>query len=560
MTTLATTTSLPRSRAAILPVGAFAAGVALVVAGLAVYWRGWPTPVPIGYGADLPALLSTELFALSATAVGCAVARRRPRSLVAWLMVLLGIGAAAIALGLYRGAAMAGAAVEPHLDVGGWLAGGAMQPVMGVLTGLLMFVFPDGRLASRAWRPAVVALVAGAALRFGELALAGEPVPYLPTLDNPVRLPGLPGDWLAASRAWSVGLALLLGSMALGALSLAARYRRADAEAKRQIRWFVFAGALVALTLAPLAHLFVAVDPAAGLGEDLWVLFFASASLYPIAVGIGITRYHLFEIDRFLSRTFVYGSLTAILAGLFTASVGLSQRLFVAFTGETSDLAIVLTTLVAASAYTPVRRRLEGLAERLFRYEEPRFGAYRASLREVLTLLDPEEGARRLVAEATRELGALGGWVELDVEPGGSTRSALGDPAAAVAGAVGGVALATGGARSDLPPGVVVPITGHDGPIGRLVLGARHDGSPYRPDDIRALEEVAALLGRCLDLRVPALPEGRDGDRPPRGAAGRGQPSRSAARPDARRALAERRPRRPQAPAASVPQAATMTP
>ncbi len=535
MTTLAATTSLPRSRAAILPVGALVAGVALVLAGLAVYWRGWSAHVPIGYGAELPALLSTELFALSATVVGCAVAHRRPRSVVAWLMVILGLGAAAIALGLYAGAVSAGSAPEPRLDAGGWLAGGAMQPFMGGLTGLLMFLFPDGRLTSRAWRAAVLILIAGAAVRFGELALVGEPVPYLPTLDNPHHLPSPFDGVLVVSKQLNVGLVLLLGGMALGAASLVARYRRTGAEVRRQIRWFVFAGTIVAATLAPLAHLFVFVDPAAGRGQDLWVLFFASASMFPAAVGIGITRYRLFEIDRILSRTFVYGSLTAILAGLFTASVGLSQRLFVALTGETSDLAIVLTTLVAASAYTPVRRRLESIAERLFRYEEPRFGAYRASLREVLTLLDPAEAARRLVAEATRELGALGGWVEFDGEAAGATAT---------------TPTPTPGALGPDPrPSVVVPITGHDGPHGRLVLGPRPDGAPYRPDDIRALEDVAALLGRCLDLRVLPAPARR-----------RSREARPAADLDAVSGASPRIRRRPQAPAASVPHAAMMTP
>jgi hypothetical protein len=299
----------------------------------------------------------------------------------------------------------------------------------------------------------------------------------------------------------------MLGGMVLGALSLVARHRAAGPEVRRQVRWFVFAGALVAATLAPLAHLFVFVDPAAGRGEDLWVLFFTSASLFPAAVAIGVTRYRLYEIDRILSRTFVYGMLTAILAGLFTASVGLSQRLFVAVTGETSDLAIVLTTLVAASAYTPVRRRLEGVAERLFRYEEPRFGAYRASLHEMLTLLDPEEAARRLAAEAMRELGAGDVRVELDGPAGGSPATA--EPAHPTSPSAGG--------------GAVIPIAGRDGPLGRLILAPRPDGASYRPDEIRALEDVAALLGRCLDLRGTAR-----GGGPRRGRPGRARTDQAA--------------------------------
>jgi hypothetical protein len=375
-----------------------------------------------------------------------------------------------------------------------------------------MFVFPDGRLPSRTWRPAVALLGAGAVLRFAEVAFSGEPVPYLPTLANPHRLPGLLGDGLVAAHDHNLGLYLLLLGMTVAALSLVVRYRGAERETRQQIRWFVFAGTLVAATLAPLAHLFVFVHPGAGRGQDLWVLFFVTASLFPAAVGAAILRYRLYDIDRIISRTFVYGMLTAILAGLFTASVGLSQRLFVALTGETSDAAIILTTLVAASSYTTVRRRLEALAERLFRYEEPRFGAYRQSLRDLLGLLDPEAAARRLVDEATRELRASEGWVELATDAAEARPAAAGDPAAAAP--AGGAP--EGGAPDGEPPGgigagrgpaaVSVEIPGRGGPLGRLALGPRLDGTSYRPEEIRALGELAGLVGRVLDLRPAGLP------------------------------------------------------
>jgi len=490
MMTMAFTASRPLARPATLPVLALGAAAVLIAAGLLTYWRGWATHAPVGYGADLPALLSTELFAASATAVGSVVARRRPRCVIAWLLVLLGIAATAVALGLYASAAAAGSSPVATLDAAGWLAGAGMQPLMGGLTGLLMFAFPDGRLPSRTWRPAVAVLGAGVVLRFAEVAFSGEPVPYLPTLANPHRVAGPLGDALRAAHDGNLGLYLLLLGMALGALSLVARYRVAGREARQQIRWFVFAGTLVAATLLPLAHLFVFVDPGAGQGQDLWVLFFVTSSLIPAAVGTAILRYRLYDIDRIISRTFVYGTLTAILAGLFTASVGLSQRLFVAATGETSDAAIVLTTLVAASSYTPVRRRLEGLAERLFRYEEPRFGAYRQSLHDLLGLLDPEAAARRLVDEATRELRASAGWVEL-TEAGAAPSSAED----------GG-----GSAPTPCPPVVSVEIPGRHGTLGRVVLGPRLDGTPYRPAEVDALAEVARLVGRALDVRPVAAP------------------------------------------------------
>jgi hypothetical protein len=166
-------------------------------------------------------------------------------------------------------------------------------------------------------------------------------------------------------------------------------------------------------------------------------------------------------------------------------------------TGETSDTAIVLTTLVAASSCTPIRRRLEALAERLFRYEEPHFGAYRQSLSDLLGLLDPEAAARRLVDEATRELRASAGWVEFT--EAGTALSSAED---------GG-----GSAPAPCPPVVSVEIPGRHGTLGRVVLGPRLDGTPCRAAEVAALVEVARLVGRALDVgavTAPAAGGGRD--------------------------------------------------
>ena len=138
---------------------------------------------------------------------------------------------------------------------------------------------------------------------------------------------------------------------------------------------------------------------------------FVFIALFPVAIGFAITRYRLYDIDELINRTIVYGALTAILAGLFTASITLSQRTFSAVTGERSDAAIVVTTLVVVAAYTPVRKWLEGIVDRRFKFESPRFGAYRAQLRETLELIDPDEARERLVREVVRELGATGGAI-----------------------------------------------------------------------------------------------------------------------------------------------------
>ena len=286
--------------------------------------------------------------------------------------------------------------------------------------------------------------------------------------------------------------------MGLAALSLVARYRAAGPDVRSQIRWFMVAGTLVTITLVPLAQLFVFVSPREGRGQDLWVTFFVCASLFPAAIWLAITRHRLYDIDRLVNRAFVHGTMIALLAGVFTASIGLSQRLFVHVTGDTSDVAIVLTTLVAAAAYTTVRRRLERLADRLFRYDAPRLGAFSQSVHEMVTLLDPEETARRMLGEAIGVLHACGGWVELDDDT-------LDIAALPVEGS-------TDRSAAGCAPALSVAIPGRSGPIGRLVVGPRLGGAPYHQRDAEVLEEFAALLGRALELR-PARPTCRSGDR-----------------------------------------------
>jgi hypothetical protein len=94
-----------------------------------------------------------------------------------------------------------------------------------------------------------------------------------------------------------------------------------------------------------------------------------AVTLVPISAGIAILRYRLYDIDVLINRTFVYGSLVAILAGLYAASIQLFKAIFVALTGDESDAAIVITTLILATTFTPIKNRLEEIAKR--RFKEP---------------------------------------------------------------------------------------------------------------------------------------------------------------------------------------------
>jgi hypothetical protein len=101
--------------------------------------------------------------------------------------------------------------------------------------------------------------------------------------------------------------------------------------------------------------------------DAAWLIFSIGGLLVPISAGIAILRYRLYEIDRVISRTFVFGALTAILAGLYTASLRLFTVVFVGITGESSDAALVVTTLILATSFTPIKQRLEAIADRNLR-------------------------------------------------------------------------------------------------------------------------------------------------------------------------------------------------
>jgi hypothetical protein len=154
--------------------------------------------------------------------------------------------------------------------------------------------------------------------------------------------------------------------------------------------------------------------------------------------------------------------------------------LFIATTGDKSDASIVLATLVVATAYAPLRKRLEAVVDRRFKYEHLEFGAYREEVVNVLAVLEPKRAAEKLVREAVRELQATGGAV-VDADD---------------------VPVATAGSWP--VAGVVrMPIAGH-GPLRAILLGPRVDGRLHDPLTLARLEEVAELAAAALDLGRPS--------------------------------------------------------
>jgi len=150
-------------------------------------------------------------------------------------------------------------------------------------------------------------------------------------------------------------------------LSLFVRLRRAEGVERQQLKWFAYAAAMFAsgivLIVIPLA-----VDTPSWYVRAATAVFTAAGTAIPIAIGIAILRYRLYEIDLLINRTLVYGALTVLLALIYFGGVTSTQAIFRTLTGqeEQSQLAIVVSTLIIAALFTPLRRRIQGLIDRRF--------------------------------------------------------------------------------------------------------------------------------------------------------------------------------------------------
>ena len=230
---------------------------------------------------------------------------------------------------------------------------------VSILPGLAI-VFPDGRLPSPRWRwPVALGL---ASVGFGTFLQLVRPDALVGVVAgahaNPFAIDGLP-PWLGSLAYPTVSIGILVMTL-LGILAVVVRYRRGDVVDRQQLRWFLAAVSLAALPLA------ITVVPSIG-GPGTGLLAEVGLVLVPISVGIAVTRYRLYEIDHLISRTLVYVPLTALLAGLYAAVVTLLQRVFQTVTGDRSDAAIIISTLILASVFTPIRKWLEWIVERRYK-------------------------------------------------------------------------------------------------------------------------------------------------------------------------------------------------
>jgi uncharacterized membrane protein YhdT len=306
--------------------------------------------------------LDNTLTAVFYPTVGAIVASRRPENPVGWLLCLYGL---VISISYFCAeyaiyALLAEPNSLPAAEVLVWIVSWMLSIIVG-LPALLYLLFPTGRLPSRRWR--WVAWLIAALVLAGVITSAfssGALMGVLGPIRNPLGIEGFTGVYKA--------LLYFISPVALSAvvLSVFMRLRRAAGVERQQIKWFAYAAAASVMATS-LAYLVPGV-----IDTPLWfermgfALNIAFIPAIPIAIGIAILRYRLYDIDLIINRTLVYGALSATLVALYFGGIVMLQRVFVLLTGQQSTLAVVASTLLIAALFTPLRRLIQGFIDRRF--------------------------------------------------------------------------------------------------------------------------------------------------------------------------------------------------
>ena len=344
-------------------------------------------------------LFSVAIVAFPAVAI--AILSRQPRNRIGWILM-------AIALGWAIGPEAYGRFALSRGLPGGTLAiaisAPMWAPAIGLMGTTLLLRFPDGRLMSPRWRK--VEWVAAAAISVTFVAILFAPGDLgdsgYPNLTNPLGV-----DALKPLTALFFPLILLIPvTIVASAVSLVMRFRRSTGTQRLQLKWLATAGA--ALALVYLVAMIVSIPYSWGGGDTPgWVSGIQESSLFffvliPIAIGVAILRYRLYDIDRIINRTLVYGSLTAVLAGVYVGlAVGLGS-----VTVRDNSVVIAGSTLVVAALFRPARRRIQGFIDRRFyrrKYDAQRtLEAFTARLRDQVDLDELHAHLLAVVDETVR--------------------------------------------------------------------------------------------------------------------------------------------------------------
>jgi hypothetical protein len=367
---------------------------------------------PSGNGNDPVTNAVVTLAVLSLETVGAILVIRLPRNLIGWLLLACGF-LIAFNLGT-SGVADYGLNVHPGSVPGAiWLvvlSGLTWMPFSVGLGFYLPLLYPSGHLLSPRWRPVAFLGVVAIVFSTAQNALAPfTPGAFPPADQNPLAIGGPVGDLAALLGAASKVYGVF--ALPLAAASLVIRYRRASGIERQQLRWLAAVGIIVGPALV--VAITAGITGEAEVANAAWLIVLVGFALLPIAIGVAVLRYRLYEIDRLISRTVAYGLLTAIVGGLFVGLILVFQAVLAPVT-RSNELAVAGSTLVVAALFQPLRRRLQRLVDRRFnraRYDTERTVAtFAARLRDEVDLKTLRAEVLATVAE-TVEPSSVSLWL-----------------------------------------------------------------------------------------------------------------------------------------------------
>src|SRR5215204_3351023 len=444
-----------------------------------------PTPTGVSgvYLPPLPVEVWGLLVFVLFTTIGALVASRQPKNTVGWIFCAIGLFLTSSAAGAQYAiyALLRSPGSLPWGGTAAWLEAFLGGPIIIALFALLLLLFPTGRSPSHRWRAVLWLDLIAALLLFAGSFKPGPMPPSSLTIANPFGIEKIGALLNALSY---VGLFLALAVTALGVVSLIVRFRRSRAEERQQIKWFAFAGAIMCAVIAVAPFLW-SLSPSYPSITFIWpMLIFSAASTIPVATGIAILKYRLYDIDRIINRTLVYGALTVCIVGIYVLVVGYLGALF----ASRGNLVIsIFTAGLVAIMFQPLRERLQRLVNRLT-YGE-RDDPYRVLARlgrRLEETIAPETVLPAIVENIARALRLP--QVAVWLADGDTLRLGAAHASAPTSVTVQDVRAGSG-------VSLILPLTHQGAFVGALCLAPRSPGEEFSPADRLLLRDLATQSG-----------------------------------------------------------------
>jgi MFS family permease len=334
--------------------------VALAVAGLILALFNGLTLGEIFMAWDGPSIVTLATLIVSFSVVGALIASQRPENPIGWIFLAVGFFQGLLSDDEYAiYALLTNPGALPWGAEASWLGQWIWAPGLGLILVFLPLLFPDGHPPSHRWRPVawLGGLSIGLTVVSSTIVLWPERGPALLTGDeNPSHVVNVLVGFIAVPMLFVAGVGAVI--------SLFVRFRRARGDERQQIKWFASAAALTLVWILVFGQSTLRGLPGVIVALSALVVI----PSIPIATGIAILRYRLYDIDVIINRTLVYGSLTALLALVYFGGVTVTEAVFRVFTEqeEQPQLVVVVSTLVIAALFNPLRRRIQSLIDRRF--------------------------------------------------------------------------------------------------------------------------------------------------------------------------------------------------